>query len=63
MTRGAHDFMRVMLDPLQRAKPCQALRIMCAGCIEASHSTLHTMCCSQHAIVSNANDRLPRPWH
>ena len=46
MTRGAHDFMRVMLGPLQRAKPCQAHRIMCAGCMKR-HIRLFTQCAAR----------------
>ena len=46
LARGAHDFMQVMLDPLQRAKPCQALRIMCAGCMKR-HIRLFTQCAAR----------------
>ena len=34
LTRGAHDLNMTMLDPLQHAKPCQALQIMCADCVK-----------------------------
>ena len=46
LTTGAKDLKRVMLDPLQRAKPCQALRIMCAGCMKR-HIRLFTQCAAR----------------
>ena len=57
LARGAHDFMRVMLDPLQRAKPCQALRIMCAGCMKR-HIRLFTQCaaCSTRSCPMRTTD-------
>ena len=57
LARGAHDFMWVMLDPLQCAKPCQALRIMCAGCMKR-HIRLFTQCaaCSTRSCPMRTTD-------
>ena len=57
LSRGAPDLKRIMLDPLQRAKPCQALRIMCAGCMKR-HIRLFTQCaaCSTRSCRIRTTD-------